>query len=196
MTGLWRMVSVFVVCSINILSAAEWHYVSEGQSGQGETCSFYDSDSVKVNNKIIRVWVKQTLVEDFHVFFDGHKEYSAICEKKISDGKIPWAWTMMTNKPKSPVDKYNGVFIIVAMELAANTGNLASVSTILYEIDYDSMKYKVLSANLKTKTGEYIDSGDIVDPQAQFIPPDTEIDMLTKYLYWIHIKYGHSLDIK
>jgi len=113
---------------------------------------FYDSESIKKSNNIVKVWIKIIMTSDIYELIA--KEKKAIIEeaksKKAKNYKVPF----MKGAPEM-TDETNSV--ITTYELAANHPSVNIQGKILYEIDCIESKNRVL-ALAAYKEGKLVDS--------------------------------------
>lgn len=174
-----KVLTFFLIASFvamtNALSA-DWKYYGGTDDKNGNIYLFFDSESIKISNNNIKVWMKAILSTDIDKTLNNNNN-KIIIDKvaiKIADGYIA-PYSKIT-----PEINYKGNRNIIAFEEAANYFSTKVLLKSFYEIDCTENKMRTLSLTLFTKDSIIKTSNK--ETEWDFIAPESNSKTLEKIL--------------
>jgi hypothetical protein len=180
-----KMLTFFLIALLvpmcNALSA-DWKYYGGTKEKNGdEMYLFFDSESIKISNNNINVWIKAVLSKDIEKTLNNKNNKIVIdkAARKLADGYIA-PYSLITKE----ID-YKGNLNIIAFEEAANYSSTKVRLKTYYEIDCTENKIRTLSLTLFNKGG--VTKSSNIKMEWDFIAPESNGESLEK-IVCEHIK--------
>jgi hypothetical protein len=173
-----KVLSVLLIASLvsvtDVLSA-DWKYYGGTKEKNGdEMYLFFDSESIKISNNNINVWIKAVLSKDIEKTLNNKNNKIVIdkAARKLADGYIA-PYSLITKEIN-----YNGNLNIIAFEEAANYSSIKVRLKTYYEIDCTDNKIRTLSITFFNKGGVTKTSN--MKMEWDFISPESNGESLEK----------------